>query len=123
MDTLLLKVTRVLRKGEGIATIFLKKADGLPLSYQAGQFLTFIFIRYRKELRRSYSFSSTPGIDKDFSITVKRIPNGEISRYLFQRLAPGDLLQALLPAGRFTLDTGAHLKRQFFFIAAGSGIV
>jgi ring-1,2-phenylacetyl-CoA epoxidase subunit PaaE len=123
MNTLQFSVTRILREGDGAATIFLKKTDGLPLSYQAGQFLTFIFKVHNKELRRSYSFSSTPFIDPEISITVKRIPNGEISRYLFGYLRTGDMLTALPPAGMFTIHTGPGLQRQFFLIAAGSGII
>src|SRR5580693_3929472 len=115
MDILQLKVNRVIRAGDGAATIFFQKTDGSLLSYQAGQFLTFIFRVHGKELRRSYSFSSTPIIDSETSITVKPIPNGEISRYLFAYLRPGDLLTTLPPAGMFTISTKPGLKRQFFF--------
>ena len=123
MDTLQLEVTGILPETEDTATIFFKRADGNPLPYQAGQFLTFIFTRQDRELRRSYSFSSTPGIDPTPSITVKKIPNGEISRQLIQHLSPGDLLTALPPAGRFTISTNESERRQFIFITAGSGIV
>jgi ring-1,2-phenylacetyl-CoA epoxidase subunit PaaE len=123
MDTLQLKVRDILPEGKDAARIFLESADGYPVVYKAGQFLTFIFRRHGRELRRSYSISSTPGIDERISITVKRIPNGEISRWLLDHLRPGNLLIAAPPAGRFTVETNSQYQRQFFFIAAGSGIV
>jgi ring-1,2-phenylacetyl-CoA epoxidase subunit PaaE len=122
MDTFKLKVIKIIRETKGAATIFLEPADGSSITYEAGQFLTFIFYHHHKELRRSYSISSAPGIDPVISITVKRIPNGEISRHLLNHLQTGDILISLPAAGRFTITTGSTLQRQFFFITAGSGI-
>ncbi|HMH31742.1 MAG TPA: iron-sulfur cluster-binding domain-containing protein, partial [Puia sp.] len=72
--------------------------------------------------RRSYSFSSAPGIDPEIAVTVQRIPNGHISRLLHDQLKPGDSLYSLPPSGRFTIDADPSRERQVFFIAAGSGI-
>ena len=123
MDQLELKVIQVRKETQDAATILLKRSDGLPILYEAGQFLTLLFSRNGQDLRRSYSLSSAPGIDEYTSITVKRIPNGEVSRWLLDTVQPGDQFLSLLPAGRFTLSTNSHARRQFFFIAAGSGII
>ena len=93
--------------------------DGAPIEYHAGQFLTLLFTIHAHELRRSYSFSTAPDVDSIPAITVKRIPNGEISRYLLDHLQPGDTLTTLPPAGRFLLEPTTKL----FFLAAGSGLV
>lgn len=90
------------------------------IQYQAGQFITLIVELNGKEQRRSYSLCSAPGIDDEFCITIKRVQNGAISRYLFDRLKVGDTLLALPPAGRFTIQQQVHT---YFFIAAGSGII
>src|SRR5579871_2491651 len=123
MEFLQLKVTNIIRYGNDSATIFLQNINDEKINYKAGQFLTFIFKHRDSELRRSYSLSSDPGIDSHLSITVKRIANGEISRYLLDYLKIGEVLTALAPAGKFTIETNKNFKRQFFFIAAGSGIV
>jgi ring-1,2-phenylacetyl-CoA epoxidase subunit PaaE len=123
MEFLQLKVVDIVRTGKDAATIFLKDTHNKKISYKAGQFLTFIFKRNDTELRRSYSICSTPGIDEQIGITVKRIVNGEISRFLLDHIKLKDLLTALTPAGKFTVETDAHVNRQFFFVAAGSGIV
>lgn len=103
-DRLLLRVVAIRSEARDTATILLERADGAPLDYQAGQFLTFLFSFGGRELRRSYSFSSAPGIDATPSITVKRVINGEVSRYLLDHLRVGDELVSLAPAGRFVLE-------------------
>jgi ring-1,2-phenylacetyl-CoA epoxidase subunit PaaE len=119
MDTWTLRVADIRPEAHNTKTILVERTDS-PLTYQAGQFLTLLVHIRGRELRRSYSFSSTPGIDPIAAITVKRVPNGEVSRYLLDHVQVGDILHTLPPAGRFTLDEAAH---SLVFIAAGSGIV
>src|ERR1700744_5066400 len=104
MELLTLRVIAIRPEALDMKTILLERADGQPLLYHAGQFLTLLFNFRGRELRRSYSFSTTPGVDPIAAITVKRILNGEISRYLLDHLQSGDILSALAPAGRFTLE-------------------
>lgn len=122
MDQLKLKVRKIIPETTDAATILLESADGKKMEYEAGQFLTFIFNREGLEVRRSYSFSSTPEIDEFPAITIKRIPNGAVSRFLLDHLQKDEILTALPASGRFTIDTHPDLKRQVFFISAGSGI-
>lgn len=119
METWSLRVVSILPEALDTKTILLEHTDEASFHYQAGQFLTLLFQSHGRELRRSYSFSTTPGVDPVPAITVKRIPNGEISRYLLDQLKPGDTLTSLPPAGRFTLEPAQRL----YFIAAGSGLV
>ncbi|MBN9381639.1 MAG: ferredoxin--NADP reductase [Chitinophagaceae bacterium] len=127
MDAWVLIVSAIRPEAKDTTTIFLKRADEMPFVYRAGQFLTFLFSFQGRQVRRSYSFSSAPGIDATASITVKRVVNGEVSRYLLDHLKVGDELLALPPAGRFVLADGEQEGRmetgRLVFIAAGSGIV
>ena len=122
MDQLHWKVVKITPETDQASTIFLQKLAFEPISYQAGQFLTFLFPHHGELLRRSYSFSSAPGIDPTISITVKRVTNGTISRHLLDHLKPGDELHSLMPAGRFTLNNNVSGACQVFLFAAGSGI-
>jgi len=117
-----LRVKNISHETKDTITIALEAVDGASVEYQAGQFLTLIFKNQENELRRSYSFSSAPGIDPLMTITVKRVENGQISRHLLNHLHADDILTSLKPSGRFTIQTNAQQERQFFFIAAGSGI-
>ena len=129
-DLLPLRITRIQPEiatatSTDVNSYYLEPVDGGPVPYRAGQFLTLV-IAYRTgglnnhEVRRSYSLSSAPAVDKRLRLTIKRIPNGEISRYLFNTLRVGDVLMSLPPAGRFTLDE-SHTD-DLVLIGAGSGI-
>ena len=94
----------------------------LPLLYKAGQYLTFIFTIKGQELRRSYSIASSPSKGEPLAITFRRIPNGIISRLLFDKYREGDVLYTYGPGGFFVLPEGKINSRVLFF-AAGTGIV
>ncbi|HXB46011.1 MAG TPA: ferredoxin--NADP reductase [Puia sp.] len=124
MDRIRWKVSDIVKETESTHSFVLQNETGVKINYQAGQFLTFIFNSISDgEIRRSYSFSSTPGVDDRIAITVKRITNGEISRHLLSHIHINDILVSIQPAGRFTVKTNLKNQRHFFFIAAGSGIV
>ncbi len=103
-------------------TFHLQSIDNETVNYQSGQFLTFISMANGHEIRRSYSLSSSPIADDLLSITVKRVANGEISRWLNDHVQIGDTLEALLPTGRFVLPKPFTTVKHYFFIVAGSGI-
>jgi ferredoxin-NADP reductase len=116
-----LKVEAVKWELPDAATFFFTEISGKKINYKAGQFITLVFNHHNDEIRRSYSLSSAP--DEVFlSITVKRIANGEISRFLLTKVKLGDILNAVEPTGRFTI-TGFEEEKDIFLFAAGSGIV
>lgn len=123
MDLLQWKVIRVIPEAKDTISYVLEETSGQPVVYEAGQFLTFLFDDHGQEIRRSYSLGSTPGIDAQVFITVKKKENGAISRFILEHWTTGTLINSLPPSGRFTLATDPAHNRQVFFIAAGSGIV
>jgi ferredoxin-NADP reductase len=102
------------------ATFYLKEVMNRPVPYKAGQFITLVINHHGEEIRRSYSLSSSP-FENMLAITVKRIANGEITRYLHTYAKPGDVWNVIEPAGRFTLPAVTGGKTLVYF-AAGSGI-
>ncbi|GAB3897053.1 phenylacetate-CoA oxygenase/reductase subunit PaaK [Larkinella knui] len=121
-----LLVSEIIPETYDTKTLILQPADGRPVHYRAGQFLTLLFHHPGEaspghEIRRSYSLSSTPGEDP-LSLTIKRVENGEISRFLLDHLRVGDTLTSLPPTGRFTLETDPDAQRDIVLIGAGSGI-
>lgn len=123
MDLLQWKVVQVIPETRETVSYVLEPVHGKPVPYEAGQFLTILIDHHGHELRRSYSMSSTPGIDERLSITVKRKVNGAISRYIQVLWHEGTVFNTIAPTGLFRIDTDAAVQRTFFFIAAGSGIV
>jgi ring-1,2-phenylacetyl-CoA epoxidase subunit PaaE len=102
--------------------ISFEPVEGAKPKYLAGQFLTLIFNMFGKELRRSYSLCSSPDVNEPMSIGIKRVENGEISRFLHHKTAVGDVLTAVEPSGRFGYVPELPLKRTVFLFAAGVGI-
>lgn len=115
-----LRIEHIKHETADTATFFLCEVSCKKIEYQAGQFITLVFSHHDEEIRRSYSFSSSP--DEELpAITIKRIPNGEISRFMFSKVKVGDILNAAGPAGRFIV-TNPEEKKDILFFAAGSGI-
>ncbi|MBC8034353.1 MAG: iron-sulfur cluster-binding domain-containing protein [Chitinophagaceae bacterium] len=92
------------------------------IDYLPGQFLTLVFLRSGIEERRSYSFSSSPGLNEPLAITIKRVANGEYSRRMIDHYETGDELITIGAAGMFTLPAQMMQVKQLVFLAAGSGI-
>lgn len=121
-NVLELRVKKIIPEAPETITLVLEAVDKKTVFYEAGQFLTFIFEINGREVRRSYSLSSAPGVDAHVAVTVKRVQNGEISRFLFETIREGDILKSLRPAGRFTVKPD-FLSGDIFLFGAGSGIV
>jgi ferredoxin-NADP reductase len=115
-----LRVDGIKWESPDTATFYLVEVLLRPVPYKAGQFITLIFNHHNQEVRRSYSLSSSPDDDK-LAITVKRVTNGEISRFMLTKVNVGDVLNVANPAGVFT-PTEDQSEKDILFFAAGSGI-
>ena len=122
MELLQWKVMQVITETPDTVSYVLEEVNGSPVTWDAGQSITLLFYHHGHEIRRSYSISTAPGIDKHITITVKKKVNGEISRYILSNWKRGTMVTSLPPAGRFVIDTEPAKKRHIWFIAAGSGI-
>jgi len=83
-----------------------------------GQHLT---IRGDDGERRSFSICTTPSSQR-LTIGVKKLPGGVFSQGVVDHLHPGDELDVMTPAGRFTTVLDPASERSYVAIAAGSGI-
>lgn len=116
-----LKVEAIQFETADTATFFLSEISGRKINYLPGQFITLVFTHHHEEVRRSYSLSSSPD-EELLSITVKRVTNGEISRFMLTKVKPGTIINAVEPAGRFTIPD-LEAAKDIMLFAAGSGIV
>jgi ferredoxin-NADP reductase len=115
-----LQVVDVLEEAHDCKTFCLAGMEPMLFSYKPGQFITFILAIDGKEVRRSYSLSSTPSRPYLLEVTVKRLAGGLVSNWFCDRVKPGDELLAKGPMGHFTcLD---QMPRKILLLAAGSGI-
>ncbi|HEX5168409.1 MAG TPA: ferredoxin--NADP reductase [Cyclobacteriaceae bacterium] len=117
-----LKVKNIIQETkDAISIVFEHPASG-KMKYRAGQFLTLIIPLQGKEIRRAYSLCTSPHVDDDLAVTVKRVENGLISNWLPDHLKVGDDVKIMEPMGQFTTDYDPVNKRHVVMFAGGSGI-
>ena len=109
-------------EGPDAASLWLAVPQDLAsaFSYRAGQFVAIETEIGGETLVRQYSLSSTPELDRDLRITVKKVPDGRVSSWLVDEVDKGDLLEVASPRGLFfkPLDAPRHV----LLLAAGSGV-
>ncbi|WP_052675522.1 2Fe-2S iron-sulfur cluster-binding protein [Agrobacterium arsenijevicii] len=88
--------------------------------FKPGQFVTIEIDLNSQILRRSYTISSSPSRPYLLSITVKKVPMGWMSNWLFENMTEGMECTVSGPAGKFTCAD--HMAPKMLFLAAGSGI-
>jgi 3-ketosteroid 9alpha-monooxygenase subunit B len=116
-----LRVRRVVSEtAEAVSVVLDVPADlQEAFRYDAGQFLTFRLIIDGRQHLRSYSMSSSPEVDDELAVTVKRVAGGVVSNWIADMLGTGDPLESTRPAGVFCLGPGSG---DLLAYAGGSGI-
>ena len=116
-----LKVRQIVQETKDAITIVFSQ-PATKLEYKPGQFLTLIVMVNGKEVRRSYSLCSSPYLDEEPAVTIKRVDNGLISNWLPDNVKAGDSIRVMEPMGQFTTEFKATNKRHVVMFAGGSGI-
>lgn len=116
-----LAVGRVVPETADAASIVLDVPEPLRagFAYEAGQFCTFRVVVDGEAHHRCYSMSSTPDVDDELQVTVKRVPGGVVSNWLLDHLTAGAPVEVTFPAGVFRL---ADDEDEVVAFAGGSGI-
>jgi 3-ketosteroid 9alpha-monooxygenase subunit B len=116
-----LRVKRVIRETADAVSLVFEVPGSLAhqFTYQSGQFMTLLVEVGGQEHRRCYSMSSSPLVEEDLWITVKRDRDGVVSNWLNDHAAVGDDIHAAPPAGRFVL---CDSDREVVAFAGGSGV-
>jgi ring-1,2-phenylacetyl-CoA epoxidase subunit PaaE len=91
------------------------------MSFDAGQHLVLRRFVDGEELRRTYSICAS-ALSSELRIGVKLLEGGAFSEWVNAVLAPGEVIEARAPAGRFTPRLDAGVSQRHVAIAAGSGI-
>jgi len=71
---------------------------------------------------RLYSAAKYSDGDQSLALTVMRVPDGEVSPYVFNQLALGDQVEIRGPFGKY-FTWSPDTKQSIFLIGGGSGIV
>jgi 3-ketosteroid 9alpha-monooxygenase subunit B len=120
--SLLLIVSKVIEETDDARSLVFEVPNELRdrFMYKPGQFLTLRIPSTRTgSVARCYSLASSPHMDVEPKVTVKRTVDGYGSNWLCDNVRVGDTIEVLPPAGVFT---PTHLNHDFLLWAAGSGI-
>ncbi|WP_406632079.1 molybdopterin-dependent oxidoreductase [Amycolatopsis sp. WGS_07] len=106
---------------EDIRSVRLRPVDGGPVpEFRAGQHITVAWPE-APGLTRSYSLTGPAKVPGDgYTIAVRRVPGGQFSPAVHDRLQPGSRLLVTAPSGGFALP--AVHSRPIVLLAAGIGI-
>ncbi|MBC5994614.1 ferredoxin--NADP reductase [Pontibacter cellulosilyticus] len=117
-----LKIVEITHETSDAITIHFEHPEKQAIPYKPGQFLTLILNIDGKEIRRSYSLSSTPHEAPRLAVTVKRVSGGLMSNYLLDNAKVGDEIKVMQPIGNFCLTCAPDNQRHVLLFGAGSGI-
>jgi len=122
LDARTLDVVKVVRETPDAVSLTVDDPSGRPIDYRPGQFLTLLLDIDGREVRRPYSFSTSPFDGRLPTLTVKRVPGGVASTHLVEGVQEGDALRAIGPSGAFATDADPQRSRHLVMLAGGSGI-
>lgn len=91
-------------------------------AYEAGQYISLDVPVNGNTERRSYSLCSSPQVDVEHRIAVKRVEGGKVSNYLNESVKAGDMLSVSTPEGTFVSGASSGRIGSYVFITGGSGI-
>src|SRR4051794_16470968 len=98
-----LKVKDIIHETKDAISIVFEQPSS-KIEYKSGQFLTLIVPVQGKDVRRAYSLCSSPFVDGDLAVTVKRVENGLMSNWLPDNLKKGSSIKVMEPMGQFTTE-------------------
>jgi 3-ketosteroid 9alpha-monooxygenase subunit B len=112
-------VREIVRETGDACSVVLEAPPGVDFSYQPGQFLTLRLPTDTGLVGRCYSLCSSPHVDDELRIAVKRVREGAASNWINEALEVGAEIECLPPSGVFTPKS---LDENLLLFAGGSGI-
>lgn len=116
-----LSIKRIVHPTTDSVTLYFDTPEN-GFTYYPGQHLAVTAIVDRKPITRMYSLSTSPLMDPELAITVKRIPDGVLSNYLVDYAKPEMPLTVEGPLGQFYTVPDPVNQRHLVLFAGGSGI-
>lgn len=114
------RCVKVIHETWDVRTFCFMAQQPVMFFFKPGQFVTLELEIDSKQVMRSYTISSSPSVPYSFSITVKRVPGGEVSNWLHDNLTVGMELAVHGPVGQFNcIDYPAE---KVLFLSGGVGI-
>ncbi|WFF40100.1 hybrid-cluster NAD(P)-dependent oxidoreductase [Salinicola endophyticus] len=114
------RCVKVIQETWNVKTFCFMADQPVMFFFKPGQFVTLELEIAGKPVMRSYTISSSPSIPYSFSITVKRLPGGQVSNWLHDNLSAGDEMVVHGPVGDFNVID--HPAEKVLLLSGGVGI-
>ncbi|WIM72939.1 ferredoxin reductase [Corynebacterium suedekumii] len=115
------KIVSVERFPDDTIHLTIRPGWGVPVDFQAGQYIGIGLCVDGRFTWRSYSLTNAPDTsDGLFSITIRAVEKGKLSNHLIGTAKPGINVRLAAPAGDFYLTD--PLPEKILFVTAGSGV-
>ena len=119
---LYLEIKDIIKETNDTVSVLLKNKNGNEVSFQAGQFLTFLFDDNGNEAKRGFSISSSPDELPYIRVTIKKVHQDSVTSRYIEDAKIGHVIKSLPPLGHFTITPYPEKEREFVMFGAGSGI-
>ncbi len=116
----LVRCVKVIQETWDVRTFCFMAEQPVLFFFKPGQFVTLELEIEGQPVMRSYTISSSPSVPYSFSITVKRVPGGQVSNWLHDNLQQGDELAVHGPVGQFNCID--YPSEKALFLSGGVGI-
>lgn len=114
--TLPCRITKLGLLKQDVLSVTLRLPPRSNFVYMEGQYIDLIYNGFR----RSYSIANAPCEDGNIELIVKKVNDGLMSDYLFNRATSNDLLRIEGPKGTFSYRNDK--SKNIIFLATGTGI-
>lgn len=111
---------KVTEEAPEVKTYTLAAVQPQLFQFQPGQFVTLELPAGGGMVSRSYTISSSPSRPSNLSVTVKRVPMGLVSNWLYNNMAEGFEFDLSGPYGNFSCTD--YQAKKVLMISAGSGV-
>lgn len=119
-----LTVTDIVKETQDCVSVAFQIPEPLKeeFNYIQGQYVTLKMNIGGEEVRRSYSICSSPVVDEELRIAIKKVAEGRVSGFINENLKVGDTLDVMTPMGNFFTQMDPSHKKNYVLFAGGSGI-
>jgi ferredoxin-NADP reductase/DMSO/TMAO reductase YedYZ heme-binding membrane subunit len=116
-----LTVANIHRETHDVKTFRLVHPEGdVPFMHLPGQYMNLTLNIDGQTVKRSYTIASSPMQRRHVELTIKRNPEGLVSRYMHDQVKVGDTIRIGAPAGKFYFQD--LQSKGVVLIAGGVGI-
>ncbi|OMH30535.1 hybrid-cluster NAD(P)-dependent oxidoreductase [Motiliproteus sp. MSK22-1] len=95
------RCVKIIEEAQDVKTFCFMAEQPVMFFFKPGQFVTLELEINGQQVMRSYTISSSPSVPYSFSITVKRVPGGEVSNWLHDKFSEGEEIAVHGPVGQF----------------------